>query len=113
MVAVPGPVADRRGPRALPPPDRAAFFRDATGLRNQGPTGKYWTGDRELAPFTNLLMGAKLSFVKQSPPEGKPFIDELEIGVRFDLMFYRDPPTNPNSDRNHAQIIQAGAELRF
>ena len=91
----------------------AIFFRDATGLRVQGPTGQYWTGDRELAPFTNLLMGAKLSFVRQPPPEGQPFIDELEIGVRFDLMFYRDAPTNPNSDRNHAQIIQAGAELRF
>jgi len=91
----------------------AIFFRDATGLRVQGPTGQYWTGDRELAPFTNLLMGAKLSYVRQPPPEGQPFIDELEIGVRFDLMFYRDAPTNPNSDRNHAQIIQAGAELRF
>jgi hypothetical protein len=91
----------------------AVFFRDATGLRNRGPTGEYWTGDRELAPLTNLLMGAKLSFVKQPPPEGRPFIDELEIGVRFDLMFYRDDPGNPNSDRNHAQIIQAGAELRF
>jgi hypothetical protein len=33
--------------------------------------------------------------------------------VRFDLMFYRDDPSNPNSDRTHAQIIQAGAELRF
>jgi hypothetical protein len=91
----------------------AVFFRNASELATKGPTGEYWTGDRELSPLSNLLMGAKLAFVKQSPPDSQSFIDELEIAVRFDLMFYRDAPSNPNADRNHAQIIQAGAELRF
>jgi Protein of unknown function (DUF3570) len=44
---------------------RASFYRDAgeaDSYERAGPPGRYFTGDRELAPFADLLVGARLSF---------------------------------------------------
>jgi hypothetical protein len=91
----------------------AIFFRTAEDLRLRGPAGEYWTGDRELAPLTNYLVGAKVAFIKQPPPEVKSWLGELEINARVDFMFYRPERGAPNSDRTRAQVIAGGASLRF
>ena len=91
----------------------AIFFRTAEGYRSRGPTGEYWTGDRELAPLTNLLAGAKIAFVKQAPRETKGWYEEIEIEARFDYIFYRGQAGLPNADRSRAQVMQAGATVRF
>jgi hypothetical protein len=91
----------------------AIFFRSAAEYRRIGPAGQYWTGDRELSPLTNYLAGGKVAYVKQPPPEVRSWLGELEINVRVDFLFYRADPGLPASDRTHAQIIQAGASLRF
>ena len=91
----------------------AIFFRTAQDYRVLGPAGEYWTGDRELAPLTNYLVGAKVAFVKQPPPESRSWLGELEIQARVDFLFYRTEPGAPNSDRTRAQILAAGASLRF
>jgi hypothetical protein len=91
----------------------AVFFRTAQDLRTLGPAGEYWTGDRELAPLTNYLVGGKVAFVKQPPPESRSWLGELEIQARIDFLFYRGEPGTPNSDRTRAQVFAAGASLRF
>jgi hypothetical protein len=91
----------------------AAFFRNGPQYRVVGPAGQYWTGDRELSPFENLLTGAKLTFVKRREQEVKAFIEELELGVRFDVLLYHQDVLNPASDRNLALITQVGLSLRF
>ena len=37
----------------------ASFYRDAQDYRIHGPNSAYWTGDRELSPMQNLLLGGK------------------------------------------------------
>jgi hypothetical protein len=91
----------------------AAFFRTANELRTLGPTGKYWTGDRELAPLTNISAGGKLSYVRHPPPDAGSWLDDLEINMRYDVLFYRGSDQIPNADRKRAQVLQAGAELHF
>jgi hypothetical protein len=91
----------------------AIFFRTAEDYRLRGPAGEYWTGDRELAPLSNYLAGAKVAYIKQPPPEVKSWLGELEIHARVDFIFYRPQPGAPNSDRTYAQVIAAGASLRF
>jgi hypothetical protein len=91
----------------------AIFFRTAEDLRLRGPAGEYWTGDRELAPLTNYMVGAKVAFIKQPPPDVKSWFHELEIHARADFIFYRPSPGAPSSDRTHAQVIAGGASLRF
>ena len=91
----------------------AIFFRTAGEYRIRGPAGEYWTGDRELAPLSNYLAGAKLAFIKRPPPESKSWLGELEIHARVDFLFYRATAGAPNSDRSRAQVVAAGASLRF
>ena len=91
----------------------AVFFRTAEALRLNGPVGAYWTGDRELASLTNFILGGAVTLVKVPPTEGTSFYEEIEVDARFDMMFYRPESGAPNADRSHAQIIQAGARIRF
>ncbi|HEY0707140.1 MAG TPA: DUF3570 domain-containing protein [Polyangia bacterium] len=91
----------------------AVFYRSAEGLRLNGPVGQYWTGDRELAPFTTIMAGGGLTFVKTPPTEGSSFYEEIELDARFDMLVYRPEAGAPNADRKTAQVIQAGARIRF
>jgi hypothetical protein len=91
----------------------AVFYRNAEALRLNGPVGEYWTGDRELAPLTNIMVGGGLTFVKAPPTEGSSFYEEIELDARFDLLLYRPEAGAPNADRKTAQVIQAGARIRF
>jgi hypothetical protein len=91
----------------------AIFFRTPPDYRTLGSAGEYFTGDRELAPLSNLMAGVKLSFVKSAPPEQQAFLDELEVVVRYDVLLYRGPAETPNADRPYAHVMQGGLSLRF
>jgi hypothetical protein len=91
----------------------AIFFRTAGDYRIKGPTGRYWTGDRELAPLENLSGGGKLAWIKRRQQQEHAFIEELEVDVRFDGLFYRPDPNAPNADRRAAYLTQLGLTLRF
>jgi hypothetical protein len=91
----------------------AAFYRTGAELRVLGPRGRYWTGDRELSPFSTALGGVKLSYIKRRERQSAALIEELELGVRFDFLFYDLPAGAPNADRTSAMVTQAGLSLRF
>lgn len=91
----------------------AAFYRDSEALLLEGPTGAYWTGDRELAPLSNLMAGALLTLIKAPPTDSASFYEEIELNLRFDVLFYRPSDKAPNLDRRYAHIAQIGLRVRF
>jgi hypothetical protein len=92
----------------------ANFYRDARDYRLFGPIGKYWTGDRELSPMQNYLVGGKLAYLRIPESGTKSFVSELEIALKWEGLFYRlDSTFAPNSDRTFATIWQASVSARF
>lgn len=100
--------------------DGAVFFRDAEDYARGGPVGGYWTGDRELSPFRDFMVGAKISLLSTSEGDSKAWglFDDAELTAKGDLLFYDAlTPNPPNPNRNSslldAIIIQAGARVRW
>jgi len=92
----------------------ANFYRDAQDYRLYGPIGKYWTGDRELSPMRNYLVGAKLAYLRIPEAGQKSFVSELEIALKWEALFYDlDSKFAPNSDRSYATIWQLAISARF
>ncbi len=66
----------------------ATFFKDAFFYETESTAGAYFTGDRELAPVRNLLLGGKLTLINVA--EDKPvwgLFDKLQFGVKADVLF--------------------------
>ncbi|MES1171681.1 MAG: DUF3570 domain-containing protein [Bacteroidota bacterium] len=92
----------------------AIFYRDASGYRLFGPNSQYWTGDRELSPMRNILVGGKLAYLRIPESPGRSFFDEIEVAVKWEGLFYQlDSASAPNADRKLALIWQGAVSLRF
>ena len=100
---------------------RAVFYRDA-GEQNSyetvGPVGQYFTGDREMSPFRDYLVGVKLSYLKFANEKGKigKVFQSLDVHLKADVMGYEAltpaPPNLPRSDGFlDALIAQLGVSL--
>lgn len=92
----------------------ASFYEDAQAYFLHGPNGKYWTGDRELSPMQNFLVGGKMAYLRI--PEGgqHSFFSEIEAALKWEALFYHlDSVYAPNADRKLATIWQASVSLRF
>ena len=92
----------------------ASFYRNSVDYRVFGPPGQYWTGDRELSPMGNYLLGGKLSFFRRPQQERSSWFAEMELGGKYEILIYR-PQSDfaPNADRKFAHIIQAAFTTRF
>ena len=86
---------------------QAVFYRDAGEERSYetvGPVGQYFTGDREMSPFRNYLVGMRLSYLKFANEKGKVgrVFQSIDVHGRLDLMGYQAltplPPNLPRSD---------------
>ena len=92
----------------------ASFYRDANGYRVLGPAGQYWTGDRELSPMGNYLLGGKVAFFRRPQQERSSWFVEMELGGKYEFLLYRPQSDfGPNPDRKFAHIIQAAFTTRF
>jgi hypothetical protein len=92
----------------------ASFYRDGRGYLDLGPTGQYWTGDRELSPMSNYLAGGKVALLRRPEQERSEWFLEMEVDVKFEVLLYHlDSPDAPNADRKRAYILQAAYSLRF
>ena len=58
----------------------ASFYRNAVEYQTLGPPGQYWTGDRELSPMGNYLIGGKMAFFRRPPQERSSWFVEMELG---------------------------------
>ena len=102
---------------------RAVFYRDAgetLSYEAVGPVGQYFTGDRELSPFRDWLLGAKVSWVKSAGAKGRlaRMFTDVDLNVKIDLINYQSlTPDPPNFARTQAlidaMILQLGVNLRF
>lgn len=82
---------------------RASFYRDAAeanAYEIAGPAGQYFTGDREMAPLADVLVGARLGW--RPRPMGKRLarmFTAFEASLRLDLIkvipFTPEPPNAP------------------
>jgi hypothetical protein len=92
----------------------ARFYHDATDYRLRGPNGQYWTGDRELSPMRNVLVGGKLAYLRIPETQGSSFFNEIEVAAKWEGLFYQlDSAMAPNADRKMALIWQLALSLRF
>jgi Protein of unknown function (DUF3570) len=92
----------------------ASFYQDALGYRLFGPNSQYWTGDRELSPMRNFLVGGKLAYLQIPETQGNSFFNEIEVAVKWEGLFYQlDSLLAPNADRKLALIWQVALSLRF
>jgi len=92
----------------------ASFYRDGEGYRTKGPAGQYWTGDRELSPMSNYLVGGRLAFLRKPRQERSSWFVEMEADVKYELLLYQlDSVNAPNYDRTYAHIVQGSFAVRF
>ena len=66
----------------------ATFFKDAFFYETESTAGAYFTGDRELAPVRNVLVGAKLTLINVA--EDKKvwgLFDKLQLHLKGDVLF--------------------------
>jgi len=92
----------------------ASFYRDGEGYRVEGPAGQYWTGDRELSPMSNYLVGGRLAFLRRPHQEHSSWFVEMEADVKYELLLYQLASMDaPNHDRSYAHIVQGSFAMRF
>ena len=85
---------------------RAVFYRDAgekSSYEAVGPVGQYFTGDREMSPFRDYLVGVRASYLKFAGPKGKlGKLTSLDLHAKVDFIGYQAltklPPNLPRSD---------------
>jgi hypothetical protein len=92
----------------------ASFYRSGDGYRLDGPAGQYWTGDRELSPMSDYLVGGRMAFLRRPAQEHATWFAEMEADVKYELLVYHlDSQSAPNADRPYAHIIQGAFSVRF
>jgi len=78
-----------------------------------GPKGQYWTGDRELSPFSSVVAGLRLTYAV-APARGRilGFLTGLKLGVAGDVMFFDyDEYTLGGTPITNARAYVIGANL--
>ena len=66
----------------------ASFYRNAEEYRIDGPPGQYWTGDRELSPMSNYLIGGRMAFLRRPQQERSSWFAEMEADVKYEMLVY-------------------------
>ena len=102
---------------------RALFYRDAgetLSYESVGPVGQYFTGDRELSPFRDYLVGFKAAWVRNADERGKVlrWFEQMDLNAKIDLLDYQPlTPLPPNQPRDvglvNALIAEVGLALRW
>ena len=92
----------------------ASFYRNSDQYHILGPAGPYWTGDRELSPMSNYLVGGRMAFLRRPQQERSTWFAEMEADVKYELLVYHlDSIYAPNPDRPYAHILQGSFSVRF
>lgn len=80
----------------------ATFFKDAFFYETESSAGEYFTGDRELAPVRNILVGTKLTLISVAEDDREVWglFDKLQFNLKADLLLLDelpadDPAANP------------------
>jgi hypothetical protein len=98
----------------------AKFWRDAIDYQAAGPAGQYFTGDRELAPLRDLLVGGKLSYLATGK-DGEPLwgiFDELDLHLKADALWSEAltetvPGLDPRGATPESIVLQLGLQVDY
>lgn len=96
---------------------RAVFYRDAGEERSYelvGPVGQYFSGDREMSPFRNWLLGLRVSYLRFANEKGKVgrVFQSIDVHAKLDLMGYQAlTPLPPNLPRSSGVIDAILAQI--
>jgi hypothetical protein len=91
----------------------ATFFKDAFFYETEFTAGAYFTGDRELAPVRNALVGAKLTIMSAAEDDHKVWrlFDKLDVNLKADVLMLdesaADDPAANTGGRDH-QFLSSG-----
>jgi hypothetical protein len=107
----------------------ATFFKDAFFYEVESTAGEYFTGDRELAPVRNALVGAKLTILTVAEDDERVWglFDKLQVNLKGDVLLLDelaadDPDANVAGTDSQfltsgqlvdAFIVQAGLLLEY
>lgn len=74
----------------------ATFFKDAFFYETESSAGEFFTGDRELAPVRNVLVGGKLTLISVAEDDGQVwgFLDKLQFSLRGDVLLLDELPAD-------------------
>jgi len=75
----------------------ASFFKDAFFYETESTAGEYYTGDRELSPVRNAMVGAKLTLITvagDKPVWG--LFEKLNFNVKGDILILDQLPADPS-----------------
>ncbi len=67
----------------------ATFFKDAFFYETESAAGEYFTGDRELAPVRNVLVGGKLTIITVAEDDKDVWglFDKVQVNLKADMLF--------------------------
>jgi hypothetical protein len=107
----------------------ATFFKDAFFYEVESTAGEYFTGDRELAPVRNAVVGAKLTVLTVAEDDKQVWglFDKLQVNLKGDVLLLDelaadDPDANVAGIDNQfltagqlidAFVLQAGLLLEY
>jgi hypothetical protein len=107
----------------------ATFFKDAFFYEVESTAGEYFTGDRELAPVRNALVGAKLTVLTVAEDDEQVWglFEKLQVNLKGDVLLLDelaadDPDANVQGIDNQfltagqlidAFVLQAGLLLEY
>ncbi len=77
----------------------ASFFKDAFFYETESTAGEYFTGDRELSPVRNALIGGKLTLITvggDHPVWG--LFDKLQLNAKGDILLLDQLPAGSTTD---------------
>jgi hypothetical protein len=94
----------------------ATFFKDAFFYETESAAGEYFTGDRELAPVRNVIIGAKMTMISVAEDDKQVLglFDKLQLNLKADLYLLSelaadDPAANPEG--TGGQFLTSGQPL--
>jgi uncharacterized protein DUF3570 len=94
----------------------AKFFKDAFFYETESSAGEYFTGDRELSPVRNVMVGGKLTMISVAEDEHDVWglFDKLQFNLMADLLLLDELPAD-DPDANLAgrsrQFMSSGQFL--
>jgi hypothetical protein len=94
----------------------ATFFKDAFFYETEAAAGEYFTGDRELAPVRNVLVGAKLTLISASDGDHEVWglFDKLQFNLKGDVLLLDELPADDptaNQSGTGSQFLTSGQFL--
>jgi hypothetical protein len=79
----------------------ATFFKDAFFYQTESTAGEFFTGDRELSPVRNAIIGVKATLITLRGDDDKRvwhLFEKLQLNLKFDALLLSELPADTTED---------------